>query len=365
MEQDITYAFGQFRLQTVTQLLCYEGETFCLQPKVYSLLLYFLQHAGRLVSRKELFSVVWQGRVVEDTALRLAINSLRKALHDESKTPRYILTTCKYGYRFLPEVRIEANSQPSTISPQALGFFRYQPKTGFPDTAQTQDTELAQMLVAFEQAADGKRNFVFLSGERGIGKTALLERFLANIRHTDFGVLRCRCVPLDDADEPFLPILEALELRCNTFYGKQLVDCLHRFAPTWLNQIPNMLESNNIKALPPKTPHLSTGRMLREGADFFETLGNKSIFILILDNSHWSDNFTLDLLNFLAFRCTPAKLLMIVSYRLSQDSTAYIRLERMKEELRHRGLCMEITMKNSLTILPQFDTGFATTSLTC
>jgi predicted ATPase len=103
--------------------------------------------------------------------------------------------------------------------------------------------------------------------------------------------------------------------------------------------------------------------MLREGADFFEILSNQSIFILILDNGHWSDNFTLDFLNFLAFRCSPAKLLMIVSYRLSQNSAACQRLERMKEELRHSGSCMEIAMTNNLAAFPQSDTGFATPSL--
>jgi DNA-binding winged helix-turn-helix (wHTH) protein len=221
MEQDITYAFGSFRLQTVTQILCHEGEEFRLQPKVYRLLLYFLQHAGRLISREELFGAVWQGRIVEDTALRLAVNSLRKALHDESKNPRYILTTCKCGYRFLPEVTVEAKNQQSALTTQTLGF-HYQPKTCCADTEQTQDVELAQLHVAFEQATDGKRNLVFLNGERGIGKTALLERFLANIRLTNFGVLRARCVSLDCADEPFLPLLEALELRCNALYGKQL-----------------------------------------------------------------------------------------------------------------------------------------------
>jgi len=106
MEQNVTYVFGSFRLQTDTQLLWYGAVATRLQPKVYHLLLYFLQHSGRLISREELFHAVWQGRIVEDTALRLSVNALRKALHDEHKTPRYILTACKCGYRFLPEVML-------------------------------------------------------------------------------------------------------------------------------------------------------------------------------------------------------------------------------------------------------------------
>jgi DNA-binding winged helix-turn-helix (wHTH) protein len=121
MDQNVIYVFGAFRLNTDTQLLCYEGGA-NLQPKVYQLLLYLLQHPGRLIAREELFNAVWSRRVVEDTSLRLAINTLRKALQDESKTPSYILTVCKRGYRFLPEVTLEAGLQDSTKQLPMLGL---------------------------------------------------------------------------------------------------------------------------------------------------------------------------------------------------------------------------------------------------
>lgn len=343
MEQKVTYAFGSFRLESDTQLLWYEGANVSLQPKVYRLLLYFLLHPGRLLSKEELFDAVWHGTIVEDTALRLAVNALRKALHDESKTPHYILTVCKRGYRFLPEVTVEHGFQISVATAQTVGL-HYRPKTEFPDASQEHDVELAQLLEAFEQVANGKRRLVFLNGERGVGKTALLERFLAKIRHPEFAVLRARCVQLDGGGEPFLPLLEALELRCREPCGKSLIDCLHQIAPTWLYQMLNVLEPEEIAALHPKVSPISSGRMLREGVDLFETLGTGSTFILLLDNSHWSDEFTLDLLNFLVFRRSSTRLLMIVCYRSSESGASARRLEEMREELCHRGLCQELTL---------------------
>lgn len=106
MEQNIIYLFGPFRLNTSTQLLCNEKSCFNLQPKVYRLLLYFLWHPGRVLSHEELFASVWDGRLVDDSALRLAVNSLRKVLRDESESPDYIATICKQGYRFLAEVTV-------------------------------------------------------------------------------------------------------------------------------------------------------------------------------------------------------------------------------------------------------------------
>lgn len=61
MGQNVTYGFGTFYLETNTQLLHHQSENFRLQPKVYRLLLYFLQHPGRLIFREELFDEVWRG----------------------------------------------------------------------------------------------------------------------------------------------------------------------------------------------------------------------------------------------------------------------------------------------------------------
>jgi hypothetical protein len=97
--------------------------------------------------------------------------------------------------------------------------------------------------------------------------------------------------------------------------------------------------------LKPKVSHINTGRMLREGADFFETLSQNSTLILILDNSHWCDGFTLDLLNFLMFRCSAAKLLIIVSYRPCEDGQGVRRIAEMRAELFNRGLCQELSMQ--------------------
>lgn len=342
MEQYLTYAFGPFRLETNTQHLRLERESILLQPRVYRLLLYFLQHPGRLISREELFEMVWHDRIVEDVALRLAVNALRMALHDDRKTPRYILTACRRGYRFIPEVSVEAGFRDNAKPAQAVEL-HYSQRSEYPDAPWYHDVELTQLLQAFQQAADGDRRLVFLNGEKSTGKTTLLERFLTEINHPELSTFRARCVQLAGAAEPFLPLLEALERRCRG--DKSLIDCLRRIAPTWLYQLSNILEPEEFAALQLKVSQLSTGRMLREGADFFEKLGTNQPLILILDNSHWSDEYTLDLVNFLVSRCSPTRLLMILSFRPEVNCVGFRRLETMREELSHRGLCRELTLE--------------------
>jgi predicted ATPase len=204
---------------------------------------------------------------------------------------------------------------------------------------------LAELEESFQQASNGERRLVFMHGEQSIGKSALLDRFLANVQHLRLTLLRARCVQMSGVSEPFLPLLEALERHCREPYGRLLIERLNQVAPTWLYQMLNVLDPDEIAMLHPKVSHINTGRMLREGADFFETLSQNSTLILILDNSHWCDEFTLDLLNFLMFRCSAAKLMIIVSYRSSEDGLGVRRIAEMRAELLNRGLCQELSMQ--------------------
>lgn len=343
MEQNITYAFGPFCLDTATQLLCKEESCVNLTPKVYRLLLYFLWHPGRLIAHNELFDKVWGGRIVDDSALRLAVNFLRKVLNDDCKAPIYILTVSKRGYRFLAEVTVKERFQIAEASETRLLQYRPQPQAPLGRLEYTQ--ELAELQKAFQQASSGERCIVFMSGEQSTGKTALLEIFLSKVQYPELAVLRARCVHMGCVAEPFLPLLEALQRRCREPNGRLIIERLNHLAPTWLYQMLNVLNPDEVAMLYPKVSHINTGRMLREGADFFERLSRNATLILILDNAQWSDEFTLDLLNFLMFRCTAAKLLIIVSYRPCDVGLGVRRIAEMRAELLRRGLCQELFMQ--------------------
>ncbi|MEQ1638132.1 MAG: ATP-binding protein, partial [Methylococcales bacterium] len=177
--------------------------------------------------------------------------------------------------------------------------------------------------------------------------TTLLEQFLSTILHPELLVLSACCLQLEAATEPFLPLLESLAQQCRTAYGNGLVDCLHRVAPTWLYQMLNVLHPEQIATLSPKVMYNNSGRMLREGADFIETLGEQKTFILILDDAQWSDSFTLDLVSLLMARNSAAKLLVLVSYRSGQDNPNTRRLKAMEDELCHRGLVKGISLRKT------------------
>lgn len=80
-----------------------DGNTLSVEPKVFNLIIYLIEHRLRLVSRDELFEQVWQGREVSDTSLSNHIKSARKVLGDNGELQKVIKTVRSRGYQFIAE----------------------------------------------------------------------------------------------------------------------------------------------------------------------------------------------------------------------------------------------------------------------
>ncbi|MCX7098796.1 MAG: winged helix-turn-helix domain-containing protein [Methylococcales bacterium] len=346
MEQNqrIVYLFGAFRLDMGTQVLWRDEVKVTVSPKVYQLLVYFLQHPERLLSHEELFGQLWVGRIVDDSALRLTVNYLRQALGDNSKAPRYILTVCKRGYRFLATVTLQAPYKVAVVEsadlPLELPLAR-------PFPARRVNTqELVSLEQAFIASANGERRLVFLQGEERTGNETLLNQFLEKVQLSEVTVLPAHCSPTGTAPQPFLPLLEIMEFYCREPTGQLLIDRLNQVAPSWLYQLVTVLSEDELARLQPKVANVTTGRMLLEGVNFFESLSKHFVFILILENAHWCDEATLDLVGMLMFREFPARLLVIISHRIDQEGVGAWRIAKMQAEFADQGLCQVLSVQN-------------------
>ena len=94
-------SFGRHRFEPSTGRLWLDEKEIRLTPKAASVLRELVTRAGRPVTREELFASVWNGSAVSDDALTSCIKELRRALEDDAKSPRYIETRHRRGYRFV------------------------------------------------------------------------------------------------------------------------------------------------------------------------------------------------------------------------------------------------------------------------
>lgn len=206
--------------------------------------------------------------------------------------------------------------------------------------------ELALLQHWLTTAADGARQIAFLIGEPGIGKTTLIDRFLADVRaagHVQIG--RGQCIEQHGQGEAYLPVLEALEQLCHEPEGEKVAAVLRQYAPTWLVQLPAVVAEHERKALAEQVQGASRERMLREVADALEALSRDRSVVVILEDLHWSDPSTVELLAAVAQRRKPARLFIIGTYRPADLVLGKHPLKAMKQELQAHGQCEELRLE--------------------
>lgn len=98
---------GEWWADPLTNELGRDSETVRIEPKVMEVLMVLARRAGGIATREELLSEVWPGVVVGDEALTQSINKLRRALGDNPRSPRYIETISKRGYRLIAPLRTD------------------------------------------------------------------------------------------------------------------------------------------------------------------------------------------------------------------------------------------------------------------
>ena len=97
--------------------------------------------------------------------------------------------------------------------------------------------------------------------------------------------------------------------------GTRIVDCFRENAPTWLAQMPALVPPSERIHLQTQALGTTRERMLREMADALEALTKDKPLMLVLEDLHWSDFSTIDLISYLARRRDPARLMIVGTYR--------------------------------------------------
>jgi type IV secretory pathway ATPase VirB11/archaellum biosynthesis ATPase len=118
---------------------------------------------------------------VSDEGLRDYIREIRQALGDEANTPQFVETVRGRGYRFLPAITTTQPVPSSRFDVQSPHEIPTPNPQHLAPNLVGRETELAQLHQWLEKALNGERQLVFVTGEPGIGKTALVEAFLAEV----------------------------------------------------------------------------------------------------------------------------------------------------------------------------------------
>ena len=324
--------FGRFQLDTRNECLWQNGTRIGLTPKPFAVLRYLVENPQRLVTYDELLEKLWPETYVQPQVLRTYVLELRKVLGDSVESPRFIRTVAGRGYWFLAQVEDDigdtADNRRQQPGPQ-------------PGHIVGRRQELERLTGLLRHATQGERQVIFVTGETGIGKTALIDLFCRQWCSEDqVCVARGQCVEGFGGKEAYYPVIEALGQLCAPNEGKKYAHVMQQKAPSWYTQLAAL---HNDGSTPMAAP-VRGERMLNEICDAIEVMASEKTLVFVFEDLHWADLSTLDLISALARRRQAARLCLLGSYRPAEVSAGQHPLKRLKQDLVTHKLCTDVSL---------------------
>jgi len=157
----------------------------------------------------------------------------------------------------------------------------------------------------------------------------------------DARIARGLCIEYRGSGKPYLPVLDAIGRLFRGSEAERTLAVLGKYAPTWLEQLPGV-----VRAKLHETPQLlligaTRNRILAEMVDALEALSADRPRVLVLEDLHWSDRATLDLINWLARRRELTQLFLLGTYRPVRAHP----LHAVTSELGMHGLAEEMPLE--------------------
>ena len=173
------FRIGAMLVQPESLSVSLDGKETALEPRMMEVLVALAEHAGEVVSAEQLLIEVWRGTFYGDNPVHKAIAYLRKVFGDDLKSPRYIETIRKRGYRLIAKVsypddyrRIAVQNSTWNGASPYVGLSPFDGEHA--DVFFGRSRVIAELLAAMRQQIDNQRRFVLIVGASGCGKTSLL-----------------------------------------------------------------------------------------------------------------------------------------------------------------------------------------------
>jgi DNA-binding winged helix-turn-helix (wHTH) protein/tetratricopeptide (TPR) repeat protein len=265
----VRYRFGEFELDLKLYELRCDGATRPVEPQVFDVLACLVRNRDRVVTKEELLDEVWGDRFVSESTLTSRIKGARQAVGDDGRRQLVIRTVHGRGYRFVADV---VEDDPG-LAAARVGL------RGGSSGLVERDTELVELVTALGRAVSERRGSVVLvSGEAGVGKSALVRAFL-DVAEADAVVLLGGC---DDMITPRVlgPVRDMAALA-----GDDLADTLAAGA--------------------------EQGDLI--GA-FLGVLARQPT-VVVVEDLHWADDATIDVVRALSRQARRLPAVVVLTYR--------------------------------------------------
>jgi DNA-binding CsgD family transcriptional regulator len=171
--------------------------------------------------------------------------------------------------------------------------------------------EMGRLRAAHAQSLAGCTTTVVIGGEAGVGKTRLVEEFITEAEASGSRVLLGNCVELGAEGLPFAPITAVLRHLARDIGPEHLLQLLSGSEAELSRLLPTLGPGSPV----PTITGTSRARLFEQMLMLLERLAEDSPLVFAIDNLHWADRSTRELLAFLLRNLTNARVLIVLTYR--------------------------------------------------
>ncbi len=268
-----------------------------------------------------------------DSAILRALAKDREGRYSTASALRDDLRALVTGTAIVHSTTAAAEEEPMTAAPILVG----------------RERELERLDELLADAARGAGRVAFITGEPGIGKTSIANEFLRRARrsHSSLVVARGRCVEQYGTGEAYLPFLDAVGELLGGPHRDLARTVLRRSAPTWCLQLPAVFAAD-LADLQRETIGATKDRMMREMGDALSALAASAPVLLLLEDLHWADPSSVDLLRHLCQRIDRQRLIVAGTFRPAEVESRDHPLKTYRLEMQAHRACEEIALTQLL-----------------
>lgn len=195
--------------------------------------------------------------------------------------------------------------------------------------------ELKQLQAAVERAAAGEPGLALIAGEAGVGKTRLVEELAAWARTHGTQVFIGGCVSLSADVAPFAAIIDALRPLTRDLAPQGATAVLGPRARDLAALLPDLEPLGERAGATGISYDTSQGRLLELLLGMLGRLAARAPVLMIIEDIHWADRSTLDVLAYLATNLRSERVLLVTTYRTDEPQARSQLLPFIAELGRH------------------------------